>query len=289
MKPLPSLLALVLLSLILVDPAAAMSVVDPTGIPGLETHTVEGVYLDFNPYESSESCVVLVNFIMPENSELELQLYDYGQVIPGTINNTFTSELVVKHLTTHCTLGTDAYTRSGMVSPLQATDTIQLRIWTESNDTVGSQTYAGLSDFFGGPAVAPLNATIYRIVVSASDPITMEIQTVPVSVYYDNVVALAAGEQNFIGILTGIFEGVYLVVSLGWYIFKTIFIENLLLFAALYESVGLCYAANKSRNIFQFFRKIAEYNVAAIKAMYWLIEKMVTILTRIVDALNPLG
>jgi hypothetical protein len=56
----------------------------------------------------------------------------------------------------------------------------------------------------------------------------------------------------------------------------------------LFEAVGLAYAANKSRDIFQFARKITEYNAKAINAMFWLIEKMITILTRVINALKPI-
>ena len=84
-------------------------------------------------------------------------------------------------------------------------------------------------------------------------------------------------------------EGVYLVISLGWYVFKTVFIDNLCFFFGLFEAVGFAYAANKSRDIFQFYRRIVDYNAKVFRAMVWLIEKMVTIITRIIDALNPIG
>ena len=78
------------------------------------------------------------------------------------------------------------------------------------------------------------------------------------------------------------------MVALGWYVFKKIFVENFFLFAGLFEIIGLAYAANKSRDFFQFLKRVVDYNVKAVKAMYWLIEQIITILTRIINALKPI-
>jgi len=304
MKPHLPLIALAVLAAVLVAPAAALELTDdvwvlsPLKIDGTEMVTLEGVNLDLDAYGDGDGrCITAVTLQAPANAQADITLYDYSQTITGSLNVSET--LISQDL--YWALGEDSFQRGAIKAPYQTGAEFYLQMWTTSafNETAktAGQTYVGLSDTRRGnhgTAMVPLNAAVSRLTVTSSDPITLIVYTAPIASFYDAAHSqMSGGDVGFIDeaieILFGVAEGVYLVVSLGWYLFRVIFIENLLLFAGLYEIIGMAYAANKSRDFFQFLRKVAEYNVSAIKAMYWLIEKIVTILQRIISALNPLG
>lgn len=294
---------LILLAAVLVAPASAMELFDdtwvlsPLKIEGTEMVTLEGANLDLNPYEGDKRCITGVVLKVPDGAQADITLYDYSQTITGSVN--VSESLVTQDL--YWSLGEDSFQRGTLKTPLQTGAKFHIQMWTTSafNATAKTtgQTYVGLSDTLRGnhgTAMVPLNAAISRLTVTATEPVTLIAYISPVSAFYDAANSQMSGADLGLideakELLGGLAEGVYLVISLGWYVFKTVFIDNFLLFFGLFEAVGLAYAANKSRNIFQFYRKIVDYNAKVFRAMFWLIEKMVTLLTRIIDAINPIG
>jgi len=289
---------------VLVAPAAAMELFDetwvlsPLKIEGTEMVTLEGANLDLDPYADGVGrCITGVVLKVPDGAQADITLYDYSQTITGSVN--VSESLVTQDL--YWSLGEDSFQRGTLKTPLQTGAKFHIQMWTTSafNATAKTtgQTYVGLSDTLRGnhgTAMVPLNAAISRLTVTATEPVTLIAYISPVSAFYDAANSQMSGADLGLideakELLGGLAEGVYLVISLGWYVFKTVFIDNFLLFFGLFEAVGLAYAANKSRNIFQFYRKIVDYNAKVFRAMFWLIEKMVTLLTRIIDAINPLG
>ena len=290
--PLP-LIALVLLAAALVAPASAI-----IGYLPDETYTRYSdwtTHIDYNAYDPGGEVIGEVLIDVPPGTTVDFTFWAYNQEITGEINRTSngpTSEIITYRIGDQTSGPHNSSTLFGLwalgdnrFSLRYGLDveTNILSLWLQNhNKGVGWE-----NPFYAVSDIA------YRVQVDSSQDVMVTITTAESDDMHAAIAELEEVSNNgliqFVGILRGLFEGVYLVISLGWYLFKTIFIDNLLLFAGLFEAVGMCYAANKSRDIFQFFRKVVEYNVAAIKAMYWLIEKMVTIITRIIDALNPLG
>ena len=275
---------------VLVAPAAAVTIVPlPDSTAGAYNEWTQ--YLDLNAYDPNENAIAeLIINVMPDTI-VEFTLYDYSGPISGEINRTSTSptsEIITYRLGDQ-TGG--PYERSTWLPFTAISGKERFRIQYGVYDDGGRQLWMD-------QAMRPtwdtlsynITDSIYRATISASQDAQVIINIAPWDDLNDAINQRVEGTPgNLLNLLWDLMGGVYLVISLGWYVFKTIFIDNLLLFAALYEAVGMCYAANKSRDIFQFFRKVANYNVAAFKAMYWLMEKMITILTRIINALNPLG
>lgn len=270
-------------------------ILSPLKIEGTEMVTLEGANLDLDPYADGVGrCITGVVLKVPDGAQADITLYDYSQTITGSVN--VSESLVTQDL--YWSLGEDSFQRGTLKTPFQTGAEFHIYLWTDTafNSSAGG-TYVGLSDTIRGnhgTAIVPINAAISQLEVTASEPITAIIYTSPITSFYDAASDQMTGVDigpidEITSLLWGLFEGVTLVITLGWYVFKVFFIDNFLLFFGLFEAVGLAYAANKSRNIFQFYRRFADYNAKAFRAMVWLIEKMVTILTRIIDAINPIG
>ena len=299
-RPPAALAALLFLAAILIPPAAAMELFDetwilsPLKIEGTEMVTLEGAHINLEPYDDNERVITGVVLKVPAEVEADITLYDYGQTIAGYAN---VSESALSQ-DLYWSLGGDSYQRGTLKTPFQtgAEFHIYLRTDTAFNGSAGG-TYVGLSDTIRGnhgTAIVPINAAISQLEVTASEPITAIIYTSPITSFYDAASDQMTGVDigpidEITSLLWGLFEGVTLVINLGWYVFKVFFIDNFLLFFGLFEAVGLAYAANKSKDIFGFYRRMVDYNAKAIRAMFWLIEKMVSILCRIIDAINPIG
>lgn len=290
MKPHLPLIALAVLAAVLVAPAAAVSIVnlpDSTTLVYDEwTH-----HVDLNAYDPGGAVIGRVSITAYPDSITEFLLYDYGGTISGEINRTSTgptSEIVTYRLGDQTAGPYDHSTWLGLAALDRLTFTIQYGVYDNGYRHLWMQQPAGKSTW----APLPCNITdiIYRASFTSTQETRIAISAVPIEDMNTAINERIEGTPgNIISMLWGLMEGVYLVISLGWYVFKKIFIENFLLFAGLYEVIGMAYAANKSRDLFQFVRKVVEYNAIAFKAMYWLMEKMIVILTRIINALNPLG
>lgn len=287
--PLP-LIALVLLAAVLVAPAAAVNILN---LPDTTTTAYNEWtrYVDLNAYDPGGAVIAEITLISPPDSITQFSLYDYGQEITGEINRTTTgtnAEAVTYRLGDQTAGPYERTTWLSLPALPDETFTIKYGVYDGGGRHLWMQPYmkGGSWDNLG----YNITDIVYRVAVSSTQETRVTILTAPIE---DLNAAFFILEENtpgnLIAMLWGLLEGVYLVISLGWYMFKVIFIDNLLLFAGLFEAVGMCYAANKSRDIFQFFKKVVDYNAAAIRAMFWLIGQMVGLLTRIINALNPLG
>lgn len=284
------LITIMLLAAVLVAPAAAVSIVN---LPD-STYTAYDEwtqYVDINLYDPGGAVIGELHISLNPDTTAEFTLYDYGTTITGEINRTSTgptSEIVSYSVGDQTAGPYEQSTWLGLGALGTQTYTIQYGVYDNGARHLWMKQPAGKS--FWTPLAQNISDIIYRASVTSTQEVRVAIAAVPIE---DMNVAINERVEgtpgNLLALLWGLLEGVYLVISLGWYVFRKIFIENFLLFAGLFEVIGMAYAANKSRDIFQFFKKVVNYNVAAIKAMYWLIEKMVTIITRIINALNPLG
>lgn len=289
------LLPAVLLTLLLVVSPASAELVGHLPDSAHVTYSGWTQYLDLNAYDPAGEVVGEVKFVVNPGTTVDFTLWAYNQEITGEINRTSTgpkSEIVTYRVGDRIAgpyeasgglfglmdLGPHTYTlRYG------ADSSGGLRLWLQNHNRAMS---------WENPVI-DINDVAYRVSVASTNAVEVTITTAPSDDMHAAISEIwDLGKDwliQFTIALRGIFEGVYLVISMGWYIFKTIFIDNFLLFCGLFEAVGLAYAANKSRDIFQFYRRIVDYNAKAFRAMVWIIEKMVTILTRIIDALNPIG
>lgn len=289
MKRVP-LIALVLLAATLVAPAAAVTVVNlPDSVTTAYNEWTRQI--DFNAYDPAGAVIGELHITLNPDTITEFTLYDYGGTISGEINRTSTgptSEIVTYRLGDQTAGPYEQSTWLGLAALGTQTYTIQYGVYDNGARHLWMKQPAGKS--FWTPLAYNISDIIYRVSVTSTQETRIAVLTVPIEDMNAAISERVEGTPgNLLALLWGLLEGVYLVISLGWYVFRKIFIENFLLFAGLFEVIGMAYAANKSRDIFQFFKKVVNYNVAAIKAMYWLIEKMVTIITRIINALNPLG
>lgn len=289
MKRVP-LIALVLLAAVLVAPAAAVTIVN---LPDSVTTAYDEWtrQIDFNAYDPAGAVIGELLITLNPDTTAEFTLYDYGTTITGEINRTSTgptSEIVSYRIGDQTAGPYEQSTWLGLGSLGPQTYIIQYGVYDDGGRHLWMKQPAGKSAWT--PLAYNISDIIYRASVTSTQEVRVAIAVVPIE---DMNVAINERVEgtpgNLLALLWGLLEGVYLVISLGWYVFRKIFIENFLLFAGLFEVIGMAYAANKSRDFFQFLRKVVDYNVRAVKAMYWLIEKMVTIITRIINALNPLG
>lgn len=288
MKRVP-LIAL-LLAAMLVAPAAAVTIVNlPDSVTTAYNEWTRQI--DFNAYDPAGAVIGELHITLNPDTTAEFLLYDYGTTITGEINRTSTgptSEIVTYRLGDQTAGPYEQSTWLGLGALGTQTYTIQYGVYDNGARHLWMKQPAGKS--FWTPLAQNISDIIYRVSVTSTQETRVAVITVPIEDMNAAISERVSGTPgNLLALLWGLLEGVYLVISLGWYVFRKIFIENFLLFAGLFEVIGMAYAANKSRDIFQFFKKVVNYNVAAIKAMYWLIEKMVTIITRIINALNPLG
>ena len=289
MKRVP-LIALVLLAAVLVAPAAAVTIVNlPDSVTTAYDESTRQI--DFNAYDPAGAVIGELLITLNPDTTAEFTLYDYGTTITGEINRTSTgptSEIVTYRIGDQTAGPYEQSTWLGLGALGTQTYTIQYGVYDDGGRHLWLKQPAGKS--FWTPLAYNISDIIYRASVTSTQEVRVAIAAVPIedmNVAINERVERTPG--NLLALLWGLLEGVYLVISLGWYVFRKIFIENFLLFAGLFEVIGMAYAANKSRDFFQFLRKVVDYNVRAVKAMYWLIEKMVTIITRIINALNPLG
>ena len=251
--------------------------------------------IDFNAYDPGGEVIGEVQLVVNPSTTTTFTLWAYNQEITGEINRTSTggsSELVTYRIGDQIAGPYEA--SGGLFGILDlGPHTYKLRYGAGSDGSLRLwlQNYnRGMS--WDNPVIS-INDVAYRVSVTSTDDVEVTITTAPSDDMHGAISEIwdlgNEGPIQFIAVLRGLFEGVYLIISLGWYVFKIAFIDNLLLFFGLFEAVGLAYATNKSRDIFQFYRRFADYNAKAFRAMVWLIEKMVTILTRIIDAINPIG
>jgi hypothetical protein len=281
---------LILLAAVLVAPASAVTIVNlPDSVTTAYAEWTRQI--DFNAYDPGGAVIAEITLKAPPDSITQFSLYDYGQEITGEINRTTTgtnAEAVSYRLGDQTAGPYERTTWLSIPALPDETFTLKYGVYEGGGRHLWMQPYmkGGSWDNLG----YNITDIIYRVAVSSTQETRVTILTAPIE---DLNAAFFILEENtpgnLIAMLWGLLEGVYLVISLGWYVFKTVFIDNFLLFIGLFEAVGLAYAANKSRDIFQFYRRIVDYNAKAFRAMVWLIEKMVTILTRIIDALNPIG
>lgn len=250
--------------------------------------------VDINAYDPGEEAIGQIEIIAPPDSITTFSLYDYGNIITGEINRTttdFNSEEVTYRIGDQVSGPTPRGTTLWVT--IRGLPEEKFRIQYAGTNSGERYLRLGIMEMFGtvGPkelVYTPVDNVIYRASFSSSADTRVVIHTLPFSDLSQAIYTEATRATSFTDMLKGFYDGIVLVISLGWYLFKIIFLENFLLFAGLFEAVGLAYAANKSRDIFQFYRRIADYNVKAVKAMFWLIEQIVTILTRIINALKPL-
>ena len=284
------LITIMLLAAVLVAPAAAVSIVN---LPD-STYTAYDEwtqYVDINLYDPGGAVIGQMSITVYPDSITEFLLYDYGGTISGEINRTSTgptSEIVTYRLGDQTAGPYEQSTWLGLAALDKQTYTIKYGVYEDGHRHLWMQQPAGKSAW--APIAYNITDIIYRASFTSTQETRIAISAVPIEDMNTAINERIEGTPgNIISMLWGLMEGVYLVISLGWYVFKKIFIENFLLFAGLYEVIGMAYAANKSRDLFQFMKKVVDYNAIAFKAMYWLMEKMIGILTRIIDALNPLG
>ena len=297
-SPLP-LIALLLLAALLVAPASAELIghlPDSAHIAYADTTR----HIDLNAYDPGQEVIADVIFVVSPGTTVDFTLYAYDQIISGEINRTLTgpkSEIITYRLGENQTGPYEASSLFGLLDLGPHTYTLRygadsdgaLRLWLQNhNKGIG----------WRNPAV-DIPDVAYRITATSSKDVELTISTAPsddmhaaISGIWDlgesGIIQAAKGIRELGELIWLVMGGVFLVVSLGWYCFQKIFVENFLLFAGLFEVVGMAYAANKSRDIFQFLKKVVEYNAAAIKAMFWFIHQIVTIIDRVVDALKPL-
>ncbi len=281
---------LILLAAMLVAPAAAVSIVNlPDSVTTAYNEWTRQI--DFNAYDPAGAVIGELHITLNPDTITEFTLYDYGGTVTGEINRTSTgptSEIVTYRLGNQTAGPYEQSTWLGIGSLGPQTYIIQYGVYDDGGRHLWMKQPAG--KYSWTPLSSAITDIIYRVSVTSTQETRVAVSTVPIEDMNAAISERVEGTPgNLLALLWGLMEGVYLVISLGWYVFKTVFIDNLLLFFGLFEAVGLAYAANKSRDIFQFYRRIVDYNAKVFRAMVWLIEKMVTIITRIIDALNPIG
>lgn len=283
------LITIMLLAAVLVAPAAAVSIVN---LPD-STYTAYDEwtqYVDINLYDPGGAVIGELLITLNPNTTAEFTLYDYGTTITGEINRTSTgptSEIVTYRIGDQTAGPYEQSTWLGLGALGTQTYTIQYGVYDNGARHLWMKQPAGKS--FWTPLAYNISDIIYRASVTSTQEVRVAIAAVPIEDMNAAISERVEGTPgNLLALLWDIIEGVYLVVALGWYIFKKIFVENFLLFAGLFEVIGMAYAANKSRDFFQFLKRVVDYNVKAVKAMYWLIEQIITILTRIINALKPI-
>jgi len=294
MKPLPLLTVLVLLAALLVAPAAAVTIVDlPDG--AITAYDEWTTYVDLNVYDPGGAVIGEISLEAPPDSLTEFTLYDYGGLITGEINRTPTGSNAEEVSYRLGDQEAGPYERTAWIPGTSLPDkelfTIKYGVYDDGKRHLWMQPWGkgGIWDNLG----YNISNIIYRASFSSTRDTRVILVTAPADEMSDaiNQRADTTGGNlisGFLDLLWGLVGGVYFTVSIGWYFFNTLFVKNFWLFLGLYEVLGLAYAANKSRDIFQFGKKIVQYNAAALKAMLWLIDAMIGIVTKIINALKPL-
>ncbi len=300
-SPLPLIALVLLAAALLATPAAAAPPPEMDwALPDFLMPTLHVAFdeytraVDLNAYDPGQEAIGQIEIIAPPDSITTFSLYDYRNIITGEINRTTTglnSEEVTYRIGDQVSGPTPRGTTLwGLIHGLPEEI---FRIQYAGTNSGERYLRLGIMEMLGtvgpkGLVYVPVENVIYRASFSSSADTRVVIHTLPFSDLSQAINNEATRATSFTDTLKALYDGVVLVISLGWYIFKKIFLENFLLFAGLFEVIGMAYAANKSRDIFQFLKRVMDYNVKAVKAMYWLIEQMITILTRIINALKPL-
>lgn len=293
MKPHLPLIALAVLAAVLVAPAAAVSIVT-------DNHTVayseSTRHIDLNVYDPGRQAIYDVEIIVNPDTQVELTFYSLNQEITAEINRTSTgdnTEIITYRIGDDISGPYESGTFLGLfgLEPYKftivnyasntATDTFPpLSLWLRNhNKGIGWKN-----------PMAEIPDVAYRLKVDATRDVDVTVSTVPV----DDLRQKASDIQDLgdegifklVAIGMAMVQGITLVITLGWYLFQKIFIENFYLALGLYEIIGAAYAANTSRDIFQFFKKFYQYNLALAQFMYRLIDSIFSILARIIDTLK---
>lgn len=294
MKPLPSLIALMLLAALLVAPAAAVTIVDlpDTGETAYDEWTT---HVDLNAYDPGGSVIGEISLEVPPNTLTEFTLYDYSGTITGEINRTTTAPNTeeVSYSLGDQTAG--PYERTawfpGASLPDKELFTIRYGVYDDGDRHLWMQPWGkgGSWDNLG----YNISNVIYRAAFTATQETRISLITVPADSMNDAInqrADLTGGNMlsGFLDLMGQLFGGVFFTITIAWYCFTKLFLDNFWLFLGLYEIIGMAYAANKSKDFFQFMKKVVAYNAAALKAMIWLIDAMIGLLTKIVNALKPI-
>lgn len=287
-----SLIALLLIASLITAPAAAF-LPEKYALPydrmGAEIVPFEDVTtLDFNPYEDDQ-CIVAIIFEIPAHSEVDFTLHDYQQTIPGTLS---VSDESINRVF-QWSLGEESIEHGRLKALNQGGGEYFLRTWTDSiyNETITGTVYAGLSEYYRGPTpivYVPLNAAISRITLTASEPIDVKVYTVPVSTFYISASEQTGNVVGFLDTLIGMGEGTVTVISFAWGIFSQIFIENFAAVLVLYVSLTGAIAVSTKRDIFKALETWIGYQVSLIEFMLKMVDWIISIITRIINALKPL-
>lgn len=294
MKPLRYLIALVLLAALLVAPAAAVTIVN---LPdSAETAYDEWTtYVDLNAYDPGGSVIGEILIEAPPDSLTEFTLYDYGGPITGEINRTTTATNTEEVSYRLGDQEAGPYERTawfpGTSLPDKETFTLKYGVYDDRDRHLWMQPYmkGGSWDNLG----YNISNIIYRASVTSSKATRVALVTVPaddMNTAINERADTTGGNLigGFIDLMLQLLSGVYFSISIGWYFFNKLFLENFWLFLGLYEIIGMAYAANKSKDVFQFGKKVVQYNAAALKTMLWLIDAMLEIVTKIINALKPI-
>ncbi len=292
-SPLP-LIALVLLAALLVAPAGAVSIVT-------DNHTVaysdSTRYVDLNVYDPARQAIYDVELVVNPDTHVELTFYNsLNQEITAEINRTSTgpnTEIITYRIGDDISGPYESGTFLGLfgLEPYKftvvnyasntRTDTFPpLSLWLRNhNKGIGWKN-----------PMAEMPDVAVRLKVDATRDVDVTVSTVPVDDLRKQISDIQGlgdeGIFKFVAIGMAMLQGITLVITLGWYLFQKIFIENFYLALGLYEIIGAAYAANTSRDIFQFFKKFYQYNLALAQFMYRLIDSIFSILARIIDALK---
>jgi len=297
-----ALIALLLLAVLVAAPAAAAilpeyQAIDPVSMENVAVVQLEGVTtLDISPYETGQ-CIIQVVFETPPDSQVDFTLYAGQQTITGSMNVS-DDESISRVF--GWSLGEESFLKERLRVLNQVGGEYQIRVWTDSiyREDRSGQMYAGLSEFVRGPtgiAYAPLNTAISRITVTASEPIDVDISTIPTEQFYkayaDQVETISLVDYLFktIGGLLVINPAEAIEsISFTWMFFSQIFIKNFYALIALYVTITGAVAVCTKRDIFKALEEWIGYQVSLLKFMLEVGDTIISVFTRIINALKPL-
>lgn len=297
-----------LLSLYLIaSPASAISGVIPieefnpeesNAVDSVEFHSTD---LSFNAVGYNEKVISQIRFTLSPSQSMEFTLSQGSGTIPGNIS--FTHEGLNDIVTIN--IGDQHFSRSSLsLMPGERSFYLFPGIKTvEYVPGIGIETDAIYGPFLPVPNI--LGSPIYALDLSSVDPVGVRIGLVP-NDYYAQVGGQAADENtggffsqiakkidNLLGI--SIFDpfvstvGALIPIVLSILVwFKVIFVDHFFFTVATYEMIILALAANKSRDIFQFFKKAWQYNQKLIEFLIWIVEKIIQIFTRVIATVRSL-
>ena len=288
------LLFLALLA-ILAAPVVAVADLQMVGydLADMDTFQATDSYLDYNAYTDGNLIAQLQIGVYP-GTDCQITLYDSGQTIPAEINITADG-------TIYPSLGNQTIPSWGtsILSYPLGTSMDQIRhrftfqtmtasIYSDDPSSKDLHLRMYADNAMTRSATVPLINTIYRIQIQANKPVEVTAWIAPEDDIYDQINARQEGTAGFLEYLGEIAGSIIGVVTLVWVIFKTVFIENFTLTVALYETIVMAYSFNKARDIFQAFSMLIRYNKAFLEFMVWILESIVSIITRIINAFKPI-